>query len=369
MIPAVLDRYLPEWVRSLRSERSDGASTPAYALTPFDVLFPEAEKRHWRAPVSVSTPEMMDVPLWHEAGHLKRTTYRTPADYTTTLHDVLYCPVNNVILTEDRQVVAETVDKKRLRETPAFEGPVRDLPGWWTLLRSPGEAYYHVLIDRLPRLVALDRPPYSDLDAIQLPCPGGLNRLESYYLPRVAPANMRPVELALDGLYRMEHLIFTPFKTQRFVGFVPEPYMSRFRSAVLPDRPARPRHRLFISREKQPQRRIANRDAVMEALRPLGFERVIPEELPLDDEIELFYDAEVVVGPHGAGFTNVVFSVQVQMLELYPTRFMVPHFYFLCKALGHGYHFLCGEGTRRYPTSYEVDVPAVVEKLKEMGVA
>jgi hypothetical protein len=337
-------------------------------LTPFDELFPEAEKLHHAPGCTIETKDLLTFPIWPQAKFLQRAAYSTPEDYVAIIRDGLYCPQNNVVATSSRKIVAETVDKKALNGTPAFDRERGHIAGKATLLRSPGRAYYHVIVDRLPRLLALERLPYSEFGEIQLLCPGGPSRLESFLLSRIPPKNFRVVTPTPDCLYSVEEFIFTPFKTRRLAGYIPEPYLTQFRTLILPDRPSRRNRRILISRENQSHRKISNNDELSSALKSLGFELVIPEELSMEEEIELFYDAEAVVGAHGSGITNIAFSDQTAVLELFPTWYMVPSFYFLSKALGHQYGFLCGSGDERYPESSPVDVPAVIAKLREMSI-
>jgi capsular polysaccharide biosynthesis protein len=50
-----------------------------------------------------------------------------------------------------------------------------------------------------------------------------------------------------------------------------------------------------------------NEREVLQALRPLGFTSCRLETMPLADQVALFHRAECVVGPHGAGLTNLLF--------------------------------------------------------------
>jgi hypothetical protein len=65
--------------------------------------------------------------------------------------------------------------------------------------------------------------------------------------------------------------------------------------------------RIFVRRLGHGARRIVNEAAVLAALGPLGFVPCRPERLPFADQIRLFAQAECVVGPHGAGLTNLLF--------------------------------------------------------------
>jgi hypothetical protein len=65
--------------------------------------------------------------------------------------------------------------------------------------------------------------------------------------------------------------------------------------------------RLVIMRRRAGRRSVVNQQELLQSLKPLGFKPVWLERLPLAQQIELFYRAECVVGPHGAGLTNLLF--------------------------------------------------------------
>jgi capsular polysaccharide biosynthesis protein len=65
--------------------------------------------------------------------------------------------------------------------------------------------------------------------------------------------------------------------------------------------------RIFIRRLGHGARRLVNEAAVLRALESLGFVPCRPETLSFADQIRLFSQAECVVGPHGAGLTNLLF--------------------------------------------------------------
>ncbi len=65
--------------------------------------------------------------------------------------------------------------------------------------------------------------------------------------------------------------------------------------------------RLYVSRGKS-RRPLANEDELEALLASAGFAIVHLEELPWIDQITLFQNARVIVGPHGAGLANLVFA-------------------------------------------------------------
>ncbi len=75
--------------------------------------------------------------------------------------------------------------------------------------------------------------------------------------------------------------------------------------------------KIFISRSKALGRRIANEDEAIEALQPLGFKTYILEEMSYLEQVKLFAQAKVIVAPHGAGLTNLIFADNPIILELF----------------------------------------------------
>ncbi|NJK57267.1 MAG: glycosyltransferase family 61 protein [Pleurocapsa sp. SU_5_0] len=75
--------------------------------------------------------------------------------------------------------------------------------------------------------------------------------------------------------------------------------------------------KVLISRRKALGRRIANENEVIEALKPLGFATYILEEMSYIEQVKLFAQANVIIAPHGAGLTNLLFADNPIILELF----------------------------------------------------
>jgi Glycosyltransferase 61 len=116
--------------------------------------------------------------------------------------------------------------------------------------------------------------------------------------------------------------------------------------------------RLYVTREESSRRRIVNHDEVLVTLARHGFSEVSAERLSVSEQIALFAQAEAVIGVHGAGLTNAVFSAPGTLLvELQPElRKMRPVYWNLAAVAGLRYvQVVCKSPTRRRHSDIEVD--------------
>jgi capsular polysaccharide biosynthesis protein len=112
-------------------------------------------------------------------------------------------------------------------------------------------------------------------------------------------------------------------------------------SSSLPLAPEKPWRKIYVSRKTG--RKMANEDELIEGLRQRDFEIVRLEELRLLDQIRLFQEARVIVGPHGAGHSNIMWSAPgSHLLEVFHPSWMHPSYAFLADLKKIHYHCLVG---------------------------
>jgi hypothetical protein len=134
-----------------------------------------------------------------------------------------------------------------------------------------------------------------------------------------------------------------------------------------------PKH-FWIKRKRS---RLKNENAVLDVMRSHGFDIVSLEELTLDEQVQLFSNASVVVGCHGAGLTNLLFcETGAEVIEIGDVDFMHPsyidgvvipgrkatrtYFYVLARMKGLSYTFLESQ-------KYIVDIRKLMELLHSYG--
>lgn len=65
---------------------------------------------------------------------------------------------------------------------------------------------------------------------------------------------------------------------------------------------------IYISRLDATKRKMINEDILIKKLQKLGFQIVIPSLYSIEEQIQSFKNARVIVGQHGAGLSNLVFA-------------------------------------------------------------
>ncbi|WP_226480142.1 glycosyltransferase family 61 protein [Natrinema amylolyticum] len=76
-------------------------------------------------------------------------------------------------------------------------------------------------------------------------------------------------------------------------------------------------NRIYISRRGATKRRVRNEGEVVASLQARGFESYVLENLSVSEQIKLFSNSSAVVGPHGAGFANIIYSNDANVIELF----------------------------------------------------
>ena len=137
-------------------------------------------------------------------------------------------------------------------------------------------------------------------------------------------------------------------------------------------RTAAPEQRIFVSRQGQGGRNLANLAEVEQALHSRGFTTVLPETYSFADQVRLFANAGVVVGIMGAAMTNSMFcGSHANIVHLVPEGWFEPFYWDLCSVRGQAYTSLFGPVTNGegYRGEFTVDVPSLLGLLEQSRLA
>lgn len=128
------------------------------------------------------------------------------------------------------------------------------------------------------------------------------------------------------------------------------------------------RRRLLVSRRDARERRIANEDELERALRSQDFEIIVPGALTVHDQAEAFGSAEIIVGPHGAGLTNLLFARPgARVVEIQPAGLDRPYFRWIAEAAQLEYDVLDAQSVPGPTNDMVVDVEAVTALIDRVG--
>lgn len=319
----------------------------------------------------VATPEAEALQLWHTMNHLKLKVRLLSKPYTATLSGVIHCPGHNILLTKSRKVIVDSIvdgDFGLKYGIPTTYDLLKDIylrrveriTHSCTSFQAYFKGYYHLLIDDLPRLYHLHQPQYADQE-IKLLISKSLTDSEEFFLSKLLPENVKIFLVAQDTNYLADNYFFLSFLTG--YGALPSKYQQFFVNRVCPDRKRKRSNRIYISRQNSSKgRRVLNEDELFDELSKYGFKKYVLEDIPIEEQIQLFYDSEYVIAPHGGGVVNILFAERIKLMELFPSRFIwSPVYYFLAKSMNHTYYYWCG--------GQDLDYVNFRSHLSEQGMA
>lgn len=228
-------------------------------------------------------------------------------------------------------------------------------------------AFYHWVFEVLPRLHLVERGGHGEKKIF-------VEATTRFQKESLALLGLGPERIINAGDYaavRAPQLIIPS------IPETPTEWGCRFlREAFLPKIEKRPKFRLYVSRNDAGRRRIVNEEAAFALLKKYGFQKAELSALSFKEQIELFASAEVVAGPHGAGFSHLVFcDPGTPVLEIFSPAYINPCYWHVSERVGLPYYYLLGEG-ERYPDYFEtrldpdieVDLAKLEASLKLMGL-
>lgn len=199
----------------------------------------------------------------------------------------------------------------------------------------------HFLLDQFSRITLYDRFAPSGRILLASPYKQYLGILDrAGFADRVVVPVDKRFSIRADRLLVSSNII----EDLRHPGHLGAPWVIDFlRERLQPD--TLPVHRrIFISRADATGRGIINWPEIEEVLSSHGFEVVNVSALSLNEQISTFSAAECVVGLHGAGLTNMVFSPPgTKILEILPPLVATRAYWVLANACRHDYHAMVAD--------------------------
>lgn len=183
--------------------------------------------------------------------------------------------------------------------------------GKLAVISSTGsENWYHWLFQVLPRLIVLKESniPFDRIYINNLVYDWQKKSLNAFLDYLKIPKN-KILSLKGDCIIQARELIvpsvpFIPIKGNS----LPKWYQEKFKTIFAVKQSNSSFRKLYISRRSPFKRCIKNEDQLIPILKEHGFEIVILEKLSVAEQARLFSQAKIIIGPHGSGFTNLIFA-------------------------------------------------------------
>ncbi|MEM6801862.1 MAG: glycosyltransferase family 61 protein [Bacteroidota bacterium] len=215
-----------------------------------------------------------------------------------------------------------------------------------SLVTMKGEHFYHWIYDLLPKLASLERAGISihDADAIII------NSSKSRFMKDTLAALGIPMEKLVDT-QTYKHLkadeLIVP-STPAGVGNPTRWICDFLRDRFLPIKaklPADTSERVLISRAHAPARKVLNEDAIEKVAVKYGFKKYTLEKMSYLEQVALFNQAKIILTPHGAGLSGLVYCEEgTQVLEFYHPQYVNACFYALANTMKLDYSYFIGKG-------------------------
>jgi hypothetical protein len=235
-----------------------------------------------------------------------------------------------------------------------FDGSLVSLCSPWS------NEYFHWLLEAVPKLLMIECAGHRlidiDLFMVRQKSPALMEFLNHLGVPdnKVFESHIAP-NLQVKRLFvtsSLEHYDHSRMPLSIKI----EPWLSRLmcKRFGLPGSASTRRRRIYIDRESARYRKVINSAEVKSVLQEYDVDYYSTETLSLEQKQTIFANASAVIGPVGAGFTNLIFCQPGCAVLIFCARgFEQDSFWSLCNNNGlYHYHLLAEPSGRYFPSEH-----------------
>jgi capsular polysaccharide biosynthesis protein len=227
--------------------------------------------------------------------------------------------------------------------------------------------YAHLFCDVLPRFKLFEEAGLAGQAPALLPPPSHAFAGEAWQKLGLTGDGSKQWD---DGCWKLDGIYFvSPFK--KFCSWTPES-AAWVRAKLAPELIHRPvgKKVFYISRSGGP-RSILNEREIIQSLESYDVTVVQTEKLTLQQQIDLFSEAGLIVGPHGAGIQNALWAPRgCRVLELVNANYFSGVYWTLAESLNQPYGLVSGtSATGKDPLQegYTCEPRLVLQAINQLG--
>jgi capsular polysaccharide biosynthesis protein len=248
-------------------------------------------------------------------------------------------------------------------------------------VKSYSRNYFHWLIECLPRMMIINQ--FETLQDVPLIIDAALP-LQQLEALRLINNDRLLIQLPLNQACKVEKLFYpsslsiindnykAPLQYDKDILYSPMAinFVRNFFLEKIGDKSLAPSKKLYVSRGKSPYRRLINAKQVEAVMLERGFEIVCPENLSFVEQVKLFSQASVIVGPSGAGLANLLFAPQackVYVLISDDKQMNLNIFHGVAQAIGIDLNYILGKAVPfTHYVSFHKDYRIDIDLLKRI---
>jgi len=190
--------------------------------------------------------------------------------------------------------------------------------GHWMLehaLKLPLLEKYELATNEKPKLILERNAPQWKMDFLEL-----------------AGYDMDRIYLWSGEVTRVNNLVLPTYPQPNYEGYL------WIKNKVLGDdiEKLSDYRKIYVSRKNCSYRVIKNENELIPILLDYGFTIVVPEEFSVKEQAQIFSNAKIIIGPHGSGLANILYSDNASVIEIFGHHVPLA-FYRLAIVMGHTY--------------------------------
>lgn len=222
---------------------------------------------------------------------------------------------------------------------------VIEYPGLGAVISHPGAyVYYHWMVDILPRIGLLNE--FCNLEDIEfLVC--------DYSELSFQKESFELLGIKTEKIIRCNdnwnfHARFKQLVLPSLAGYHDQPNLFQinflrklFKDNVSDEVPFR---KIYLSRKNTGRRHIVNESTIIDEIANYGFETIYCEDLNIAQQVKLFSESSIIIGPHGSAFTNIVFcKEQTIIIDIVNKSQINPCFWIISNLCSLKYYNIFGD--------------------------
>jgi hypothetical protein len=191
---------------------------------------------------------------------------------------------------------------------------------------ASGNNYFHFLFDIVSKLILLDKNNLlKQIDYFLVPETQNwqLQILSNFGISKKKLLNSKKIRhLEADMIYALDHIWYNKGFVQEEIKNIPEWVIFSLKEKFLScSKKFEASERVFIDRSDSIYNhcKLINNSEIAKYLEKYNFKSYQVSKLNFFEQIYLFNNAKIIIGPHGAAFTNIIFSKKgLKLVELIP---------------------------------------------------